>query len=106
MENLTNTIKQKCLEAGFIKAGISKADVLKQEGLHLKEWLDENRNGNMKWMNDSFEKRIDPGLVLDDAESVISLAYLYDTPIAHSEEKNIPKISRYAWGQRDYHKVI
>ncbi len=105
-DNLTNTIKQKCLEAGFIKAGISKADVLKQEGYHLREWLDENRNGSMKWMSDSFEKRIDPGLVLEDAASVISLAYLYDTPIAHSEDKNIPKISRYAWGQRDYHKVI
>ena len=105
-ENLSNIIKQKCLEAGFIKTGISKAEELKIEGLHLKEWLDEIKNADMNWMNNSFEKRINPDLVLNDVKSVISLAYLYDTPVAHSENKNIPKISRYAWGERDYHKVL
>ncbi|MDQ3193716.1 MAG: tRNA epoxyqueuosine(34) reductase QueG [Bacteroidota bacterium] len=94
------------MDAGFIKAGISKAEVLKEEGMYLKEWLDENRNGGMKWMNVSFGKRIYPGLILEDVKSVISLAYLYDTPVAHPDSKNIPKISRYAWGERDYHKVI
>jgi len=105
-DNFTNIIKQKCFENGFIKAGIAKADALKTEGLYLKEWLDENRNADMKWMNKSFEKRTDPKLIMEDVKSVISLAYLYDTPVAHSENKNIPKISRYAWGQRDYHKVV
>ncbi|MEO8446848.1 MAG: tRNA epoxyqueuosine(34) reductase QueG, partial [bacterium] len=57
-------------------------------------------------INSSFEKRTDPSLIMDDVKSVISLAYVYDTPIAHSEDKNIPKISRYAWGSRDYHKVL
>lgn len=103
---LTNIIKRKCLEAGFIKVGIAKAEELKTEGLYLKEWLDENRNADMKWMNKSFEKRTDPRLVMHDVKSVISLAYLYDTPVPHSENKKIPKISRYAWGERDYHKVI
>ncbi len=65
-----------------------------------------NRNAGMKWMNESFDKRINPELVLEDVRSVISLAYLYDTPVAHPENRNIPKISRYAWGERDYHKVI
>lgn len=104
--NLTYLIKQKCLDAGFIKAGISKASVLSEEGLHLKQWLDEGRNADMKWMKDSFEKRIDPGLIMEDIRSVISLAYLYDTPVPHPDDKNIPKISRYAWGERDYHKII
>ncbi len=104
--DLTYLIKQKCLDAGFIAAGISKAEVLKEEGAYLKEWLDEGRNADMKWMKNSFEKRIDPKLVMEDVRSVISLAYLYDTPVAHSENKNIPKISRYAWGERDYHKII
>ncbi len=103
---LTNIIKQKCTDAGFMKCGISSAVELKTEGLYLKEWLDENRNADMKWMKDSFEKRVNPELVMNDVESVISLAYLYDTPFAHSENKDIPKISRYAWGERDYHKVI
>jgi len=102
----TNIIKRKCIDAGFIKVGIAKAEELKTEGLYLKEWLDENRNANMKWMNKSFEKRIDPRLIMEDVKSVISLANLYDTPVAHPENKNIPKISRYAWGERDYHKII
>ncbi len=104
--NLTYLIKQKCLDAGFIKSGISKAEVLKEEGLHLRQWLDEGRHADMKWMEDSFEKRIHPELIMDDVKSVISLAYLYDTPVAHSDNENIPKISRYAWGERDYHKVL
>ncbi len=103
---LTSAIKQKCIDAGFIKAGITKAELLKEESVYFTNWLDENRNGNMKWMNNSFEKRVDPNLIMEDVKSVISLAYLYDTPVAHSEDKNIPKISRYAWGERDYHKVI
>ena len=88
-DNFTNTIKRKCFENGFIKVGIAKAEELKTEGLYLKEWLDENRNADMKWMNKSFETRKDPGLIMEDIRSVISLAYLYDTPIAHSENKNI-----------------
>lgn len=104
-EVLTNIIKQKCFDAGFIKTGIAKAEELKGEGMYLKEWLTEKRNADMKWMNSSYEKRINPDLVMKDVKSVISLAYLYDTPVAHSEDINIPKISRYAWGERDYHKV-
>jgi epoxyqueuosine reductase len=104
--NLTNLIKNKFLDAGFIKTGISKAEALKEEGLHLKLWLEEKRNADMKWMNDSFEKRIDPELIMEDVKSVISLAYLYDTPVAHPDDKSIPKISRYAWGERDYHKIL
>ncbi|MEO8209181.1 MAG: tRNA epoxyqueuosine(34) reductase QueG [bacterium] len=103
---LTNIIKQKCFDAGFIKVGISKADELKEEGLFLEEWLDEKKNADMKWMYNSFEKRVNPKLVSEDVKSVISLAFLYDTPVAHSEVKNIPKISRYAWGEKDYHKII
>lgn len=103
---LTYLIRQKCIDAGFIKAGFSKAGSLKEEGMYLKEWLDEGRNADMNWMNNTFEKRIDPKLIMEDVKSVISLAYLYDTPVAHSDNKDIPKISRYAWGERDYHKVL
>jgi len=105
-DNFTEIIKRKCFESGFIKVGVAKAEELRTEGLYLKEWLGENKNADMKWMNKSFEKRTDPKLIMEDVKSVISLAYLYDTPVAHTENKNIPKISRYAWGERDYHKII
>jgi epoxyqueuosine reductase len=104
--NLSNNIKKIFYEAGFLKVGFAKAGKLNQENIFLQKWLDEKKNSDMDWLNKSFEKRINPKLIMEDVKSIISLAYLYDTPVAHSENKNIPKISRYAWGKRDYHKVI
>lgn len=104
--NLSDLIKKKCLEAGFNKVGFAKAEELKKETLFLKEWLDEKHNADMNWMGNNLDRRTNPALIMDEVKTIISLAYLYDTPIAHSENKNIPKISRYAWGERDYHKII
>lgn len=106
MSDLEKKIKRKCLEAGFVKVGFARIEELKNEKIYLTEWLDENRNADMKWINASAKKRINPKLVLENAKSIISLAYMYDTPFAHLENQNIPKISRYAWGNRDYHKII
>ncbi len=106
MENLSRIIKQKSLEAGFIKAGFARAEELRTESKYLSDWLDEKRQGEMNWMDKSFDKRRNPGLIMDDIKTVISLAYLYDTPVAHSGNEEIPKISRYAWGSVDYHKII
>lgn len=102
----SNTIRQICLEAGFLKVGFSQAAELTTEKSFLKEWIEKKMNAGMHWIDASFEKRVNPQLVMSDVKSVISLAYLYDTPHAHSDDKNIPKISRYAWGERDYHKVL
>jgi epoxyqueuosine reductase len=104
--NLSELIKSKCLDAGFVKVGFAKAEELKKESLYLKEWLNEKRNADMNWIANNFDRRINPNLIMEDVKTIISLAYLYDTPISHSENKNIPKISRYAWGERDYHKII
>lgn len=60
----------------------------------------------MNWLENSFEKRTNPFLVMEDVKSIISLAYIYDAPVPHNENENFPKISRYAWGSRDYHKVL
>ncbi|MBK7157890.1 MAG: tRNA epoxyqueuosine(34) reductase QueG [Ignavibacteria bacterium] len=103
---LSEIIKSKSIEAGFFKVGFTRAEKTYSEALYLREWLDEKRNADMKWMANNFEKRTDPSEIMEDIRSVISLAYLYDTPVAHSENRNIPKISRYAWGERDYHKII
>jgi len=103
---LSEIIKNKSIEAGFFKVGFTRAEKTYSEALYLREWLDEKRNADMQWMANNFEKRTDPSEIMEDIRSVISLAYLYDTPVAHSENSNIPKISRYAWGERDYHKII
>ncbi|MCX6163941.1 MAG: tRNA epoxyqueuosine(34) reductase QueG [Ignavibacteriae bacterium] len=103
---ITSRIKDICKNYGFFKIGISKAEPLSKESEYLKQWLAESRNADMDWLSHSYEKRINPSLVLPEVKSIISLAYLYNTPFTHSESPDIPKISRYAWGENDYHKVI
>jgi epoxyqueuosine reductase len=103
---ITTRIKDICKSFGFFKIGISKAEPFEKESVQLKQWLEENRHGDMDWMLQSFEKRIDPIQVFPKAKSVITLALLYDTPFTHSDSPDIPKISRYAWGSGDYHKII
>lgn len=103
---LTAAIKKICLDEGFAKVGIAKAEPLSGEEPYFKKWLADGMNGTMAWMNNSVDKRLDPLKIKEDTKSIISLAYIYDTPVLHSEDPDIPKISRYAWGKRDYHKVI
>lgn len=103
---LSKLVKEICLKEGFIKAGIARAEKLEDQSLLLKQWIDEGRNADMKWIDKGFEKRRDASLIMEDIKSVISLAYLYDTPFNHSDAPRIPKISRYAWGEKDYHKVL
>lgn len=105
-KNLTYKIKEICLSYGFFKIGISKAEPLTEEKEYFSDWLAKGRNADMDWLSRDFEKRIDPALVLPEVKSIISLALLYNTPFERIESPEVPKISRYAWGNGDYHKVI
>lgn len=102
-ENIKNLIIEKAKSLGFVKIGFSKADLLEEESVRLKDWLSKGYDVDMKWIEKGFDKRKDIKLILEKANSVISLAYNYYTPFEHDESK--PKISRYAWG-KDYHKVL
>lgn len=86
-----------------MSCGISKAGFLEQEAPRLENWLNKNRNGQMAYMENHFDKRLDPTLLVDDAKSVVSLLLNYYP----SETQNLDayKISKYAYGQ-DYHFVI
>lgn len=100
----TQLIKQKALELGFSFCGVSKATFLEEEAPRLERWLSENRHGKMNYMENHFDKRLDPRLLVDGAKSVVSLMLNY-----YSEEKQVdqeaPRISQYAYGT-DYHFVI
>jgi epoxyqueuosine reductase len=102
---LTEEIKIKALELGFCKIGIAKAEMLNVEGQHLKEWLSLGYHASMQWMEKNFEKRVDPGNIVPNAQSVISVAINYYTPEEHSNKLGEGKISRYAWGD-DYHILV
>lgn len=98
----STSIKALAKELGFDFCGISKADFLEQEAPRLEKWLNENMNGQMQYMENHFDKRLDPRLLVEGSKSVISLLYNY---YPEKEIENTPKISKYAYGE-DYHIVI
>ncbi len=98
-------IKNKAIELGFDLIGISKAGFLEKEAHYLENWLREGRHGTMSWMENHFEKRVDPRLLVEGAKSVISVLLNYHPASNQKQLPDAPKISTYAWGE-DYHKVI
>src|ERR1700750_1287879 len=97
-------IKAEAKNLGFMFCGISKAEFLEEEAPRLETWLKNNMHGEMQYMENHFDKRLDPRLLVDGAKSVISLGLNYytgDGPI----DPTTPKISKYAYGD-DYHHVI
>jgi epoxyqueuosine reductase len=100
----TELIKDKAKQLGFSFCGISKAEFLLSEAPKLEKWLKENKNGKMAYMENHFDKRLDPTLLVEDSKSVISLMYNYYTPKKQIDSL-APKISKYAYGE-DYHDVV
>jgi epoxyqueuosine reductase len=100
----TKLIKEKAKQLGFSFCGISKAEFLLSEAPKLEKWLKENKNGKMAYMENHFDKRLDPTLLVEDSKSVVSLMYNYFT---HKNQLDslAPKISKYAFGE-DYHDVV
>ena len=102
-QKLTNFIKSKSVDLGFISCGISKADFLEDEAANLENWLKNEMHGEMSYMERNFDMRLDPRKILNGAKSVISLTYNYYTDKLQKDENF--KISKYAFGT-DYHFVI
>ena len=102
--NYSQLIKQKAEKFGFQSCGISKAEFLGEEAPRLEDWLKNNYHGEMKYMENHFDKRLNPTLLVDGAKSVISLSYNY-FPKEKIERLENFKISKYAYGE-DYHEVI
>ena len=97
-------VKAMAKELGFDFIGISKAEQLDAEAHHLEKWLNQGLHGKMSYMENHFEKRIDPRKLVPGAKSVVSLLLNYYTN-ERQQDPNAPKISIYAYGE-DYHFVI
>lgn len=102
-EKYTNFIKSEAKRLGFLSCGISKARFLEEEAPRLELWLNKQMNGQMSYMENNFDKRLNPTLLVDDAKSVVSLLLNYYPE--KNQIENTYKISKYAYGQ-DYHFVI
>ena len=103
-EKFTEMIKAEAKRLGFSFCGIAKAEFLENEAPKLEQWLKDGKNGNMEYMQNHFDKRLDPRLLVDDAKSVISVSLNYYTS-EKQEDETAPKISKYAYGT-DYHFVL
>ena len=99
----TSIIKSESKRLGFLSCGISKAGFLEEEAPRLENWLNNQMNGQMSYMENHFDKRLNPTLLVDGAKSVISLLLNYYPSELQNEDSY--KISKYAYGQ-DYHHVI
>ena len=102
-EKYTQLIKAESKRLGFLSCGISKAGFLEEEAPRLESWLNKNQHGQMAYMENHFDKRLNPTLLVEDAKSVISLLLNYYP--SEEQNKESYKISKYAYGQ-DYHFVI
>jgi epoxyqueuosine reductase len=102
--NLTHHIRQEAQRLGFSFTGFARAERLDEEARRLEAWLNRGFHGEMHYMANHFDKRIDPRKLVDGAKSVICLTYNYYTP-KEQQDPEAPKISKYAYG-KDYHFVI
>ncbi|NER12675.1 tRNA epoxyqueuosine(34) reductase QueG [Leptobacterium flavescens] len=100
----TTMIKTEAKRLGFMSCGISRAAFLEEEAPRLENWLKNNMQGEMKYMENHFDKRLDPTLLVEGSRSVISLLLNYYTEDGQTDP-DAPKISKYAYGT-DYHFVI
>jgi epoxyqueuosine reductase len=101
---LTQAIKNYAYSLGFQYCGISKAEFLSEEAPLLEKWLNTQKHGLMAYMEKYFDMRLNPKLLVDGAESIISVLLNYYPKNPEHTDKNA-KIAKYAWGE-DYHFVI
>ena len=96
-------IKAEAQRLGFLACGISKADFLEEEAPRLERWLRQGMHGEMAYMENHFDKRLDPRKLVPGAKSVVSLLLNY-FPTERQQEGTY-QVSKYAYGE-DYHRVI
>ena len=99
----TQLIKTEAKRLGFMSCGISKAGFLEEEAPRLEKWLNNNMHGEMGYMENYFDKRLDPTKLVPGSKSVISLLLNYYPE--KTQDPGTYKLSKYAYGT-DYHFVI
>ena len=102
-QNFNNLIRDEATRLGFSFIGFAKARQLDKEARQLEQWLNQGYHGEMHYMENHFEKRIDPTKLVPGAKSVVVLMHNYFPK--EKQNENAPKIARYAYGE-DYHFVL
>jgi len=100
---ISQKIKYLAEKIGFDACGFADTEPLFDNEIFVKNWLSNNYNTEMHYMENYFDKRISPKLLVENAKSVIVVLLNYKP---QKELKNsVPQIAKYAYGI-DYHYVI
>ena len=102
---LTNELKWRASELGFSLCGVCPA-VVPAGAARLDEWLAAGYAGQMHYLADRREAYGDPNRVLDGVRSIVMLAMNYRTAEPAAPREGEGRVSRYAWGEADYHDLI
>jgi epoxyqueuosine reductase len=102
-EHHTKLVKDIAESMGFDACGIAEAKRLDDDARRLEKWLNKGFHGEMKYMENHFDMRVDPTLLVPGAKSVITLLYNYFPEQQQASE--LPQVAKYAYG-KDYHLVI
>lgn len=101
----TAFLKAEALRLGFMEARVARADFLSDQAPKLEAWLRQGLQGSMRYLENHFDKRLDPRLLVPGAQSVVSLAFNYFPEPSSLEGEGRPRVARYAYGE-DYHRVV
>src|SRR6476646_748365 len=102
---LTHELKRQASELGFSLCGVCPA-IAPPGAARLDEWLAAGYAGQMHYLADRREAYSDPNRVLDGVRSVVMLAMNYRTAEPAAPQAGAGRVSRYAWGEADYHDLI
>jgi epoxyqueuosine reductase len=103
-QEISQNIRQLSMELGFTDCGFASAALPERDTVRLREWLNQGMHSCMHYMENYFEKRIDPSRLVPGAKSIISVLLNY-SPGQEIHRDDDLKISRYASG-KDYHRVM
>ena len=102
MEIDSTLLKRLSAEVGFDGCGVAKAEALTEEEYPLHTWLAEGNHADMDYLQRHADMRRDPRLLVEGAQSVISLYRGYNPDRLMQGQH---RVARYAYGD-DYHSVI
>ncbi len=100
----SDAILARCLEHGFAAAGVCVA-AASGYGREYRDWIAAGKNGQMEYLAQEVERRLDPHALEPGAQSVICVADRYATGARDARKPGRGRIARYARGE-DYHAVI
>lgn len=104
LHSITSQIKAEAARLGFSACGMAQADAVDEsDALRFKQWLQDGHNAGMAYMGNYEDKRLDPRLLMEGCQSVISLALNYFPEKVLDPSQC--QFALYAYG-KDYHDVM